>query len=523
MATDKKIKNEKDLIYLMLHSKQAIEQVINKGISKDYFEVEHKPIFASILESYDMNDVLLTRKTFREKLTHYTVPKDKIIQELSFDSCYISKSNINDLPHLIASVIEKYVEGSVNNALETFKISRTKKGTIPAVRELTDTCDSLLAGTEVGEKTYFKDMRELSREQLEYLKGVVLGTIEETTPILSGIREIDFTMATGLEAGTLTLFCADVGVFKSSMMLNIGLNVWDQGHDVLFVPLEMHRNQMWRRAIARDARVNSRFLTTDIKGKLTQEHLDKMEKTNKKWDSRPAKFFIMQEPGNTTVYKIEKLIERNIDLIKPKLVVIDYVANLEAHKNRYGRNDLEIGDMLKKMRQMGKDLGFAVISGAQLGREALKRIRKDGANKDKPTINSEDIRGSHEYAADADNIYAQLKSTSQPNQLLDLYCVKSRNGVTTFEDESVRAVLEVYPQFGLIKSTALEGESSKIDDITGDYVDQTEADATIVSKGVQFFANDDEIFEDISKDISEEEVSEGEDVSDIVITMKENW
>ncbi len=515
---DKKVKNEKDLIYLMLHNKHAIEQVLNSGISKEYFEEEHRPIFASILESYDMNDVLLTRKTFREKLNHYTVPKDKIAQELAFDQCYISKSNINDLPHLILSIIEKYVENSVNSALEVFKISRNKNGTISAVRELNDTCDGLLVGTGVGEKTYFKDIRELSKEQFQYLRDVVEGKIEEIIPILTGIKEIDFTMATGLEAGTLTLFCADVGVFKSSMMLNIGLNVWEQEHDVLFVPLEMHRVQMWRRAMARDARVNSRFLINNIKEKLTLEHLEKMDKIQKEWDGRKAKFFIMQEPGNTTVHNIQKLIERNIDLVKPKLVVIDYVANLEAHKNRYGRNDLEIGDMLKTMRQMGKDLGFAVISGAQLGREALKRIRKDGANKDKPTINSEDIRGSHEYSADADNIYAQLRSTSQPNQLLDLYCVKARNGVTTFEDESIRAVLEVYPQFGLIKSAVNDEDSSEVDDITGDYVDQTEADSTIVSKAGQFFEDDNDVFDDISKEMG------GEDVSDIVGTMKkDDW
>ena len=282
----------------------------------------------------------------------------------------------------------------------------------------------------------------------------------------------------------------------------------------------MHRSQMCRRALARDARVDSRYLTREIKDKLTQENLDKIEKTNKEWSKRKAKFFIMQDPGETTVYAIQKHIERNIDRVKPKLVVIDYVANLAAHKDRYGRNDLEIGDMLKTMRQMGKDLGFAVISGAQLGREALKRIRQAGANKDKPTINSEDIRGSHEYSADADNIYAQLKSTSQPNQLLDLYCVKARNGVVTFEDESNRAVLEVYPQFGLIKSSPLEGESTDMDDIMGDYVDQTEADSTIVSKGGQFFEDDADVFDDVSKSVNEDK----EDVRDITGSMKgDSW
>lgn len=508
------LKNEKDLIYLMLHNKHAIEQMLNSGISKEYFEAEHRPIVASIVESYDMNDVLLTRNAFREKLKQYQVPKDRIAQELSFNSCYISKADINDLPHLLTAITKKHIGSSVTSALEVFKINRNQKGIIAATRELADVCDSLLIGMDSSEKTFFQDMRELSREQYQYLEDVVEGRIEEVTPITTGIREIDFTMATGLEAGTLTLFCADVGGFKSAMMLNIGMNVWEQGHDVLFVPLEMHRNQMWRRAMARDARVNSRFLTNNIKDKLTREHLDKMSKVQEEWEKREARFFIMQEPGNTTVHNIQKLIERNIDLIKPKLVVIDYVANLEAHKNRYGRNDLEIGDMLKKMRQMGKDLGFAVISGAQLGREALKRIRKDGANKDKPTINSEDIRGSHEYSADADNIYAQLRSTSQPNQLLDLYCVKARNGVITFEDESVRAVLEVYPQFGIIKSAPIEGEASEVDDIMVDYVDATEANSDIINKGSQYFEDDEEVFDDIKHDMKD-----GEDVSDITDTM----
>ncbi len=500
-----KLQNEKELIYLMIHNRHAIEQVHNNGITHKHFHDDHKPIVLSIFESYDVDDVLLTRKTFREKLSHYSVPKDRISQELSFDSCYISKSDVNDLPRLMVKIIESYVDNSVNNALENFRKIRNEEGTLPAVRKLADICDSLLDGTSTGEKTYFKDIRELSKVEFKYIEDVLSGDIEERPPILTGIREIDFTMATGLEAGTLTLFCADVGGFKSSMMLNIGLNVWHQGHDVLFVPLEMHRKQMWRRAIARDAKVDSRLLTRNLKKNITKEHMDRIRETIRVWDSVGSQFFIMQEPGNTTVNTIQRLIERNIDIVKPKLVIIDYVANLEAHKNRYGRNDLEIGDMLKTMRQMGKDLGFAVISGAQLGREALRRLRKAGANKDKPTINSEDIRGSHEYSADADNIYAQLISTSQPSQLLDLYCVKSRNGTTTFEDDNVRAVLEVYPKFGLIKSAPIEGENNEINDIMGDYVDQTETDINIVSKGSQFFDDDDEVFDDAPEDTGSDE------------------
>lgn len=513
-STKQKLQNEKELIYLMLHNRYVVEQVINSNLSNYYFHDSHKSIVLSIFESYEMNDVLLTRKAFREKLSHYKIPKDRIQQELSFDSCCIAKADPNDLPYLITKILENYLDDSINKSLGSFKDHRKKRGILSAVRDLADSCDRLLDGTSIGEKTYFQDIRILSKERIKDIEDIKSGATKEKDLILTGIREIDYTMVTGLEKGTLTLFCADVGSYKSAMMLNIGLNVWSQNHDVLFVPLEMHRDQMWRRAMAREARIDSKFLTQNIKENLTDENLEKIRKINKEWDSIESKFFVMQEPGNTTVNTIQRLIERNIDLIKPKLVVIDYVANLEAHKNRYGRNDLEIGDMLKTMRQMGKDLGFAVISGAQLGREALKRIRKAGANKDKATINSEDIRGSHEYSADADNIYAQLKSTSQPNQLLDLFCVKSRNGPTVFEDDNIRAVLEVYPAFGLIKSAPLEGEENEVNDIMGDFIDQTETDKDIISKGGEFF---DDIFDDI--DIKTEDI---EDVSDIMDSIEKD-
>ena len=228
-----------------------------------------------------------------------------------------------------------------------------------------------------------------------------------------------------------------------------------------------------------------------------------------------------------------KITIKHIEIFSPKLVVIDYVANLEADKNRYGRNDLEIGDMLKSMRRSGKDLDFAILTAAQLGREALKRIRKTGSNKEKTSINSEDIRGSHEYSADADNIYAQLKSTSQPNELLDLYCVKSRNGPTTFEDGSIRATLDIRPEFGLISSPPQYGICGDPDDSEedGDYkadledlMDKAETDKVI--EGNSMFVEDDDIYNynsdfynntdnsDIENSIEDEELSKSEWDSD---------
>ena len=356
------LQNERELIYLLLHKKEAIDYFINSGIAVKSFQEENRPIVSSIIESYDEDGVLVTRKSFREKIKQYEVPKEKISQELTFNSCYSSKASMDDLPMLVNKIIEQNVVTSFNKSLDKVKANISSKGHIFGIKELVSDCENILGGVSSPlEKSYYDDIRSLSKSEVKYIEDVRDGRIKEEPLVLTGIREMDYTMVTGLEKGTLTLICADVGGFKSCMMLNIGLNVWHNGFDVLFVPLEMDRKQMWRRACSREARVRSELITRNIKD-LTDEQMEKIIKMNEAWDSNPAKFYMMQEPGNTTVVTIQRQIEKNIDILRPKLVVIDYVANLEAHKNRHGRNDLEIGDMLKSMRQMGKDLSFSVLS-----------------------------------------------------------------------------------------------------------------------------------------------------------------
>ena len=43
---------------------------------------------------------------------------------------------------------------------------------------------------------------------------------------------------------------------------------------------------------------------------------------DRKWVENPIPFYIMEEPGNTTVLKIQRQIERNIELIKPNESIV---------------------------------------------------------------------------------------------------------------------------------------------------------------------------------------------------------
>lgn len=471
---------EQQFIYLLLHDKKLVAQFIESNLSINNFTDTHQFIIKSIVECYDENS-LLTRDTLRNK-SKSQAPIKRAQLETTLNQCYISKTDPNNFHTLIDKIYDYNLGKSISADLGKFN-EKLKTDKFGAVAYLADAFQDILHSDQAfAQKTFYSDISVIFSDEVKDLQDIRSGEKEEIPPIICGIKEIDDTMITGFEDGTLTLFIADVGGFKSTTMMNVGLNIWDFGHNVLYVPLEMDKRQMWKRICARESGVPYEMLTRNIK-RLTDEHMKSIEEVQTKFAGSKAKFYIMQESKRTNVSSIQSNIERHIDIFKPKLVVIDYIANLEPDKARDGRNDLEIGDMLKSLRHGGKTQGYAVVSGAQLGRPALNKIKIAGKNRDKMVIGSEDVRGSHEYAADADNIYAQLKHPSLPNELLDIFCVKARNGTNIFPNGESRATLEVRPEIFLIQSqgTLTMGEISA-DDILNDLNEIENDPPVVVSK-----------------------------------------
>ncbi len=246
------------------------------------------------------------------------------------------------------------------------------------------------------------------------------------------------------------LVANNIVTHNSMMMMNLGLNVWELGYDVLFIPIEMAKEQVFERIWSRQSNVPQEKIQ---KAEYTDEEKAKIDVVIDKFENSDNKFYVMQVPGDTTVSIIERQVRKYHDIFKPQLVVVDYIDNLESDKAR-DRHDLEISDMLQKLRTMGRDLGFGVLSGAQLGRDALKRIRKAGSSKEGTSVNSEDLRGAHSFAMDSDYILAQVPNAAQPESLLDLYVVKARNGKKVFPNGHMKASLELYPEVQLIKSVS---------------------------------------------------------------------
>jgi len=442
------LKTEQRLIGLLLRHKQLVGDWLESKTKKECFDYSHKAILSAIEDSFD-KDVLLTRKSFLSIVNKMASPQERKKQEISFAECATSFENENNFPLLLSQVFDNYLKRESKRNIKIYTDSLDRLGAEVSLHELSSNLSNLSSSAVVSGTIVYDDIRTFSKDKLEWIDGVRSGKIKEPPRVLTGIPEIDETMGIGLAEGTLTLFCADTGSYKTTMMLNIAMNVWKAGYNVLFVPVEMAENRMYDKAWAREARVNSENIADPIK--LTDEERERLVEAQERWDAYEKELYILQMPKETKVSYIRKQVEKYITIFEPRVVVIDYIDNLAPDVDHPGRHDLEISDMLQELRRAGQGLGFGVVSGAQLGRDALKRIRTASSSKDQSIIHSEDIRGAHTFSMDSDNIYAQVVNPTQKS-LMDIYVVKARYGKRTFSNGQYKATLFVTPEFGLIES-----------------------------------------------------------------------
>jgi replicative DNA helicase len=377
--------------------------------------------------------------------------------EIAFNQSAYAQVNRNDYPMLKERILNAYLLRSATQYVREFKKNREDKNTMFAVQQLAAAMSDLASSSKDNKKKIvYQDLSLFGAEYYQQMVDIREGNVPDAEFISFGIDELDKTSGVGMAPGTMTLFCGDVGGFKSTMMMNVGLHTWwKQNYNVLYVPLEMPRNLVYNKMLSRQTQIV--FDAIQNPKALSEGQMDKLKKYMlEDAVAHESKMYILDSyEERTSVNLIRRMIERNLEIFKPRVVIVDYIANLTPDR-KSDRPDMEIGEMLKDLRYMGRpgvvhDEGFGIVSGAQIGREGLKRVRRDGG--DKMQFFSEDLRGSHDYSADADTIYAQFPDPQQPDERLQVFVVKARYGKKTFPDGNRKAVLEVQPGISLIRSS----------------------------------------------------------------------
>jgi replicative DNA helicase len=298
------------------------------------------------------------------------------------------------------------------------------------------------------ESTSIQPLRDVMRETFQRItKATERGA--RIIGIPTGFDRYD-RMTSGLHDGELTIVAARPGMGKTSLVLNMAINVaspqqlesardpnerWTEpGQGVVVFSLEMPREQIVNRMLCSEARVDvsrvrTGMLTPNDWTKLTQaaSHLANLNV----WVDDSAALSILELRSKVRRLKSEfDAFDKQTGERKQRigLVVVDYLQLMRGREGAASREQ-EISEISRGLKQLAKELSLPVIALSQLNRAVETR----GEKNKKPQLS--DLRESGAIEQDADNICFIYRDEYYNKETADrtvaeLIIAKQRNGPT---------------------------------------------------------------------------------------------
>jgi len=296
-------------------------------------------------------------------------------------------------------------------------------------------------GTEVSAQAYESaDLEELIAvaeyalaeiagkliQKPEPTKGETLATViwklkhgqEDSVP--TGFASLDQCFG-GFNVGHLTMLAARTSKGKTALATSLAINAARAGFATAYFTLEMTAEEMWRRAIGCEARVDLFRLRRCGYRDADDESI---ESARKILESIP--FEILYRPSmRPRDLRIEcKRLARRVGPLK--LVVVDYL-NLMRGDRRESERWREMQEVVLALKLLAGELGVPILVLSQLNREAKE-------NEPPQLSNLRDTGASEEHASNIMFIWQRpaLNDAQQMNLVewedVDLIVAKQRNG-----------------------------------------------------------------------------------------------
>lgn len=221
-----------------------------------------------------------------------------------------------------------------------------------------------------------------------FLQNVIEAQEGRREPALrTGYKYLDEMLAGGLQRNGFYVLAARPGRGKTAFALNIAYRVASHGKRVLFISLEMDRDQLISRIVA--SKVGGLGPAQILNGLFSrQETMDKVVESTRQVSKLPIFY---NRADRLNVQEIKHLTRMS----KADLVVIDYLG-LVDYENENGKPYEEVTKISRKLKLLAKSTGSPILCLAQLNRESEKR--KDG----RPILS--DLRETGAIEQDADGV-----------------------------------------------------------------------------------------------------------------------
>ena len=409
---------EQAVLGSMLIDSRCVNDIVGMVRADDFYLKTNRDIFESIYEMFSFSQVI-DPVTVIEKMHERGV----------FDEQTTTK--------YIRQLME--ITPTAANVKQYAKIVHDKALLRNLLNAATDIAETVYEGVgtaqdilEAAEKKIFALRRGNSNDSLEHVGTILLQVFDhlselyqsggEISGISTGLKDLD-RFISGLNKSDLMILAARPGMGKTSLALNIALNVAKKypKRTVAFFSLEMSKAQLVTRLLATESFVDNKKLTT---GKLSVDEWGKiglassaLSQTDLRVDDNPS----------VTVAEMNAKLRRIDDLA---LVVIDYLQLMSGSgaKNGGGENRQQVvSDISRSLKIMAKELNVPVLCLSQLSRTNESRQDK------RPMIS--DLRESGAIEQDADEIMFIYREDyynrdTEKQNIAECIIAKNRHGET---------------------------------------------------------------------------------------------
>ena len=241
--------------------------------------------------------------------------------------------------------------------------------------------------------------------------------------ISTGFADLD-GLTSGLRQGEVTVIAARPSIGKSSLAMNMALNIARAGHAVAFFSLEMSQHDTSLRVLSSHSGVSSHRM----RGQHTSAD-EILRLGGASVELTPLELYVDETVDMTSMQLRAKarLLAAQHDV---RVVFVDYLQLLCSGRKSESRR-VEVGQISRAMKALARELDLPVVCMSQLNRASETRENH------RPQLN--DLRESGDLEQDADVVILlhredvhrkQADSKYQPTNIAELIIAKQRQGPT---------------------------------------------------------------------------------------------
>ena len=353
---------EKSVLGAALLSKDVLYEVLEIVRTDDFYDTNHKEIFAAVSELSRKNasvDALTVSEELGRKNSLEMVGGRSYISSLPLETP--TTSNAGEYAKIVAE------KASLRRLIEVGDEVVTKgyDGDMDANQML-----------DYAESRIFEISQQRHKGKYAHIKDVLLRNIEiideasrregGLTGITTGFRELDHKTS-GWQKSDLIILAARPAMGKTAFALSLALNAAIKGRaSVMMFSMEMAREQLGQRLLAMESKVDMQKLKT---GRLERRDwddinlaLDILSNTDINIDDT-AGISIMEMKSKCRRLKSEKGLD---------LVIIDYLQLMNPEGRADSRTQ-EISVISRNLKLLARELDCPVIVLSQLSRAPEQR------------------------------------------------------------------------------------------------------------------------------------------------------